>query len=300
MLARLGLFIVALTCASTAWTAEVLYAASMRSQLERGTGSTAGRLYRVDPATAKSVLVGTIRIDGIEPIGVTGLSDHPLTGIMYGVTSRDSPTFPDTLVTIDPTNGNAHAVGTLGATASDIAFDRKGTLYAWLKETSQLATVDLSTGLAHPLGRAGPPGEPGGVTIDGNDRVYVVGSGATGSIDVFDVATSTLSKGPDLKGTPFSAGMNSITFSSEGVIYAVNTNLGSPANTLLVKIDPRTGAVTVVGPLPLDTDALVFLDPPWKLEEFLFSRAALSFAAALACLLVGLGVVVASARKGER
>ena len=301
----MNLRLVLISTLALAWlpavpAAEVLYATSIRSPLGSDSAPAAGSLYRIDPATAASSLVGRTSVGGQEPIGVTGLADHPMTGALYGVTSPTSPTHPNSLVTIDLSNGDAALVGKLGAAASDIAFNRNGTLFAWLRESSQMATVDLSTGLARPLGRAGPAGEPGGVAIDSSDRIYVIGTGATGSLDLFDVATGTLSKGPGLKETPFAAGINSLTFSSAGAIYAVNTNLGSPASTLLVKIDPASGSVTKIGPLPPDTDALVFVEVPWSFRQFASSRGNLSLFAAVVCLVLAVVAVFALRKRDER
>ena len=41
-----------------------------------------------------------------------------------------------------------------------------------------------------------------------------------------------------------------LTFSSGGALYAVNSNMGAPAKTRLIRINADTGAVTDVGALP--------------------------------------------------
>ena len=49
-----------------------------------------------------------------------------------------------------------------------------------------------------------------------------------------------------------------MSFSPSGLLLAVNSNGGSPANTRLVTINTATGAVATIGTLPDDTDALAF------------------------------------------
>jgi sugar lactone lactonase YvrE len=260
----------------SAHAAEGLYTASVRGTLGNDVAAVAGSLYRVDPDNGAITLVGPLRIDGQLPIGITGLADHPRGGILYGITSGSSPNHPHSLVTIDVASGRAQLVGDLGAVASDIAFDAAGNLFAWLPRSSQVAVIDLSNGVARPIGPAGRGSETGGLAIDAQGHAWVASTGATGSIDSVDTNTGAVRAGPALTGTPFPGGINSLTFSPRGRLYAVNTNLGSPANTLLIAINPATGAVTQLGALPNDTDALVFVEPPWKLADLLESRATLT------------------------
>lgn len=245
-------------CGIDAQAAEVLYAASVRSTPGDDSQRVAGHLYTFDLSTRVFSLVGPLRAGG-RPIGVTGLADHPQTGELFGITAESSPNFPSSLVAIDVSSGDARVIGALRAIGSDIAFDPEGRLHVWMRETSQLARVDLSTGKATPIGDARGAGQTGGLGIDAAGRVYVAASGATGTLDMVDRTTGAISKGPGLRGAPYPAGINSLSISPAGVIFAVNTNLGSPANTVLVKIDARDGTVTQLGPLPNDTDALVFM-----------------------------------------
>jgi hypothetical protein len=263
-----------------AHAAETLYAASVRSGVNTGSSTIAGSLYRINPSTGGIKLIGPIRVDGTVPIGVTGVADHPLTRVVYGITAESSPNHPRSLVTIDVDSGAAKLVGDVGAAGTDIAFAPDGNLFVWLRQTSQLGAVDLATGVARPIGSPGPPSETGGLTIGANGRAYLAATGATGSLDTIDTNTGAITKGPQLTGAPF-GGINSLTLAPGGSILAVNTNLGSPANTVLVRIDVASGKVTQIGPLPNDTDALAFVERPWKLEDLLSSRRALTLIAAL-------------------
>jgi hypothetical protein len=237
--------------------AHTLYAASVRSGLAPD-APIAGNLYVVNLANGTASLVGAIRLPGSKPIGVTGMAVHPITGILYGITSEQSPNSPHSLVIIDQGSGAATTVGDLGAAGSDIAFDLKGTLYVWLPATSQLGTVDVSNAKVAPIGKAGPAGSPAGIAIDPSGMVYVTSKGASGTLDNVDLATGALQIGPALTGAPFSTQINSMSFSPSGLLLAVNSNGGSPANTRLVTINTGSGAVATIGALPDDTDALAF------------------------------------------
>ncbi|HEY2630568.1 MAG TPA: hypothetical protein VGI57_15670 [Usitatibacter sp.] len=235
-----------------------LYAASVRSGGTNADVPIAGNLYTVNLANGQAVLVGAIRLPGAKAIGVTGMAFQPQTGILYGITSEQSPNSPHALVTIDATNGAAAIVGDLGLVGSDLAFDSKGTLFIWMQSSSQLGTIDVSTAKVTPLGRSGPPGPPAGIAIDPQGMVYVTAKGASGTLDNVDLTSGALQIGPPLTGAPFSTQINSMSFSPSGLLLAVNSNGGSPANTRLVTINTATGAVATIGVLPDDTDALTF------------------------------------------
>jgi len=240
---------------------QTLYAASVRSGGVGGGSDVAiaGNLYTINLASGTATLVGAIRLPGGKPIGVTGLAASPRDGTLYGITSEQSPNSPRALVTIDPATGAAKLVGDLGMVGSDIAFNEKGTLYIWLPGTSQLGTVNPSTAAVTPLGRPSPAGSPAGIAVDPQGMVFVTAKGAGGSLDNVDLASGSLQIGPPLTGAPFSTQINSMSFSPSGLLLAVNSNGGSPANTRLVTINTATGAVATIGALPDDTDALAFV-----------------------------------------
>src|SRR5678815_2176378 len=99
-----------------------LYAASVRTGVvAQGEAPIAGNLYTINLANGTATLVGAIRLPGSKPIGVTGMAAHPNTGMLYGITSEQSPNHPRALVTIDAKTGTAALVGDLGVTGSDIA-----------------------------------------------------------------------------------------------------------------------------------------------------------------------------------
>lgn len=238
--------------------AETTYVATLR---DRGpdTGAQGGGLYIVDLETRASRLVAPLRIGGAVPIGLTGLSVHPRTGVFYGITGGFSPNLPRSLVTIDPETGNATLVGNLGHDGADIRFDRKGTLYVWLNDTNQLGTIDVGTGLATPLEfQPYPQTLGGGIAVDNEGRVYIAANTSAGSLDVYDPASKRVTTGPNITGAPYVSSINSMAFSRDGGLYAVNSNLGTPAKAKLIRIDARTGKAEEVAPLPDDVDPVAF------------------------------------------
>jgi sugar lactone lactonase YvrE len=253
---RIAVAFTALACNSVS-AADTLYMASIRSPIG-GDPNVVGNLYIVDPGSGAAKVVAPLRVGGTMPVGVTGLAFHPVDGTLYGVTALLSPNYPHYLLRIDPVTGNATAIGDLGAAGSDISFDKDGRLLVWMRESRQLGVVNLATGVAAPLGPIGPPDTVGGLTLDSRGTAYLAATGATGSLDTVDTKTGLITKGVPLKGAPYPNGINSLTISRDDEIYAVNTNMGNPASTLLVRIDARTGAITKVGPLPSDSDALAF------------------------------------------
>jgi hypothetical protein len=237
---------------------QTLYAASFRSGPGVIHEGIAGSLYTVNLATGAANFVAPIRVNGNVPVGVTGIAVHPETGQFYGVTSPQSPNFPQHLVTLDVATGHAVIVGDLKYAASDIAFNRAGILFAWLQSTSQLGIINLGTGAVTPIGPSRAAGTPSGLAIDPNGIAYITTGGAGGTLDTVDLATGAIAKGAAMVGAPFPTGVNSMTFSPSGLLLAVNSNGGAPAITRLVAINTATGAVSPIGTLPDDTDALTF------------------------------------------
>ena len=243
-------------------SAETVYVATLR---DRGPDSAivGGGLYTVDLNKGGARLVAPLRIGGAVPIGLTGLSVHPRTGVLYGITGGIAATLPKSLVTVDPENGNATLVGSLGIAGSEIRFDRKGTLYVWLSDLNKLGTIDVGTGAATPLDfPAYPQTLGGGIAADAEGMVYISANSSAGSLDVYNPATKQLTTGPAITGAPFVSSINSMAFSSAGDLYAVNSNLGTPAKSRLIRIDPRTGHAIEVGVLPDDVDPIAFAVSP--------------------------------------
>jgi hypothetical protein len=272
----------ALLAASLPAAAEtLLYATAIKVHYEDGAARIECNLYRVDPATGASTLLAPVRIQGREPVGVISLAIHPGTGVVYGVTAGLAADRPRSLVSINPGTGDVTVIGPLGEVASDLAFSRESELFAWLPARNQLATVNVNTGRVTPLGESGITGlMGGGMAIDDRGVAYVAATGATGTLDTVDTLTGRGTAGPPLEGAPYLSAITNLTFGPDGTLYAVNSNMGSPASTALVSIDVASGKVRDIGRLPNDAHALIF-GPPGN-----------DLAPSTLGLLVGIGAIV--------
>ncbi|QJR09342.1 hypothetical protein DSM104443_00382 [Usitatibacter rugosus] len=270
--------LLALLAAPVAGAADTLYASTVSGYNASSVEVGVGALYTINPADAAPTKVGPIQVDGKFSIGVTGLAFHPATGVLYGITAGLSPHLPHSLVTIDPTTAEAKVIGPLGLSGSDISFGSDGKLYMWVPSLGQLGTVSISSGVVTLIGTAGESVPTGGLTVDESGAMLIATTGATGTLDTVDAATGAVTRGKRLSQAPYESGINSLTLSPRGVLFAVNTNMGAPASTRLVRIDTKTGAITNVGALPSDTDALAFkaadkaassgIDPNWPRIAF--------------------------------
>lgn len=239
----------------------LLYAATVRAHTGAG-DDNAGTLYLIDPATGAAKAIGPLRIQG-RPIGITGLAVHPKTGVIYGITAGSSPNNRNSLVTIDPNTAEATLIGQMRVAGSDITFDNDGELFIWLPDTNQVGRINLASGRVTALGEIGDSRRlEGGIAFDGHGKLYTTPSGATGPIELRDPSTGAVTLGPMLVNAPYLSSINSLAFSPRGELYGVNSNMGSPAHTALVKVDTHNGIVTQIGGLPEDTDCLAFVDAP--------------------------------------
>ena len=293
----LALSLLATPCA---W-AETLYVATLRDYTNKESSGIGGALYSVDSNTGKSTLMAPLRVGGAIPIGLTGLAIHPRTGAFYGITAGLSAQIPRSLVTIDPKTGNTTLVGSLGHEGSDIRFDGKGTLYVWLNDPPGLGTIDVGTGAATPIGISGySESLGGGLAIDREGSFYVSATNAAGTLDRVDLASGHVTVGPRITGAPYLSSINSMAFSPAGVLHAVNSNLGAPAKSALVVIDPKTGAVKELGALPNDVDPLAFApgslsaasEEPW-VKPWMLALVALA-----AGIVLGYGLALMSRKRG--
>lgn len=222
-------------------------------------GATGGNafsdLYTINPATGAAVSVG--------PIGfaVTGLAFDPTTGILYGVTSNQSPASPHSLITVDPATGAGTLIGDeqLGNTGiADITFDASGTLYGWSEGSDELVSIDKSTGQATQLGDTGLSTYGSGI-VDVGGILYFTGQGNEQDLRTVNKATgattvvATLNGGPGFPGDPIAA----LTTDGATLYGALNTDFGDEV-AFLVTIDEDSGLITEIGPVVQGLDAIAF------------------------------------------
>lgn len=283
--------------------AQTLYIATMRGQAATMSGTLVSGLYTVNLATGVATFTAPLRINGMQIVGVTGLAVHPATGRFYGITSGRSPSHPRSLVAIDPASGDAAVVGQLSHPGSDIVFDAGGTLYLWMPATHQVATVNLNNAAVTPLGNPGKAEALGGLAIDSQGTAYVTPTGAHGTLDTVNLKTGDFKTGPVLVGAPFPGAITAMTFTPSGLLLAINSNVGSPAQARLVAINTATGQVSTIGTLPDDSDAITFAPPSRDIGQVLATLSGRTMA--LLALILGLvlaliGMVLVARLRRER
>jgi hypothetical protein len=220
-----------------------------------GSGGVTGNLYTVDPATAVATVVGPILAGGL-PIAMTGLAFDPTTNLLYGITSNNSPNIPRHLVTINPATALATDIGALGIGGADIAFDAAGNLYMTSGNATNLYSVNKATGAATVIGATGTGDSGSGLAINAGGTAFFAGNGDHGALATLNLATGAATLGATLTGAPNNGGIDSMKFSSTGVLFGVDNN-NSPVNNL-VTINTATGAVTNIGALPPSIDGMAF------------------------------------------
>lgn len=279
--------------------AQTLYVGTHRAQAASSSSATlVSGLYTVNLSTGTATFAAPLRANGLRPIGVTGLAVQPTTGVFYGITSTLSPNHPKSLFVLDAASGDASLVGELSSAGSDIVFDHNGGLFMWIPATHQVARVDVNNGQVTPLGRPGKEEALGGLAIDAQGVAYVTPTGANGTLDTVDLRTGEFKTGPPLTGAPFPGAITAMTFTPSGLLLAVNSNVGSPAQARLVTINTATGQVANIGTLPDDSDALTFAPVSRDIGQMLSTMsgrtmALLALVLGLVLALVGMALVKA-------
>ncbi len=249
----LGFILIALLgVAARTQAAPLLYGAD-------GSGGNPSNLYIIDAAT------GAI-VETVGPIGfaVTGLAVDPITGALYGATGG-AGSDPGMLLTIDPTTGAGTIIGDFGTGGSpiaDIAFDPGGTLYGWQQLGSDLYRINVTTGAAELVGDSGLFTSNSGLAIDAAGVAYFGGFDGNLIPGQFGLAQIDLATGAAVDVIPYSPPLPvglGLTFDDAGVLYGIHKvdNLEVPRE--LVRIDPATGAITIIGDTVDRLDAIAFI-----------------------------------------
>jgi hypothetical protein len=271
--------------------AQTLYVATIRAQAATtAPGGLVSGLYTVNLGTGTATFAAPLSVNGVRSLGVTGLAVHPATGRFYGITSAASPNHPRSLVMIEPATGDAAVIGELTQAGSDIVFDASGTLYMWLPSTHQVATVNLGNGTVAPLGTPGKEDARGGLAIDSHGVAFVTPAGANGTLDTVNLKTGEFKTGPPLTGAPFPGAITAMTFTPSGLLLAINSNVGSPAQARLVTLNTATGQVSTIGTLPDDSDALTFAPASRDIGQVLATMSGRTMA--LLALILGLALAL--------
>ena len=235
--------------------AQLLYAAI------GATGAT-GNLFLVSATNGTTSPVGPLITSGGLPVAITGLAVNPRTGVLYGITANSSPNISAHLVTISTINGLVTDVGAMGTGGADIAFSGAGVLYMSSGNNGNLWTVNLTSGVATIVGATGFGAvSGGGLAINSQGIAVMMPNGASGNVVALNLNNGTGTAGVALTGAPIPAGtINAASYDSNNVLFAVNGTFAGGASNL-VTINGTTGAVTSIGVLPANVDALAFATP---------------------------------------
>lgn len=213
-------------------------------------------LYKVDPATGAATPVGNTGY------AITGLAQDPTTGILYAVSTGNSPIAPLTLLTLNPTNGAPTVVGPLGKQITDLSFNSAGLLYGWAEPTDELASINKATGAATIVGPNTLSTFGGAVSFDRNDTLWLFGEGEEGPFDTVDLATGD----PTERGKLMPIDTNESAISAAAwdcprtTLYGTLNNFGvPPAN--LITVDVNSGAITNKGATSIGADGLEWYCP---------------------------------------
>ncbi|MCB1032873.1 MAG: hypothetical protein KDD47_03455, partial [Acidobacteria bacterium] len=205
-------------------------------------------LYEIDPETGVATLIGSI---GFLRVGAMDFSED---GKLYAV-GRDPVSRENVFLTIDPATGAGSEIGPTGVetlgfgdTISDISFrPSDGVLFAYLEAGDGLGVIDLATGAVTALGPTRVSCCGNGIAFAADDRLLHVNEDSLHFLDqASGEATEILPM--SYPGEFFFPRVNSMDFrpdTEELFAFLVGDFGGTPI--FLVRVDPTTGAVTVVG-----------------------------------------------------
>jgi hypothetical protein len=240
-------------------------------------GEAYDTLYQIDLATHTATEIGSAGRYGNQPIAnISGLTATP-DGTLYAISGGLK-----VLVRIDPATGASSVVGSLGLDGGTGQFDAldlgmttdcDGTLWLASGTLQQLWRVDPSNGAATLVGSTGHP--ISGLVAKGN---VLYGTGGESDRTFYRINKSTgAATAIGSFGAAVPAALNSVSmsFDANGTLWAVlnyvppTTGSTIPDWSDLAKIDPATGAVSIVGPIT-GPDSLRqigmkgFLITPWQ------------------------------------
>jgi hypothetical protein len=206
-------------------------------------------LVELYPSTA-----GVLRTVGSLSAGLGGLAQHPLTGVVYGVTAPGGPGTRN-LVVIDVRNASMTTIGSVGLGnfgIADLAFRSDGTLFAWSENSDDLITINTATGAGTVVGNAAVSTRGSGIEFLADGRLLLTGNNSNGALRQVDPATGLTTVIGTLTGAPISGmSVNALSLGPDGNLWASMIDVfvasGLPVPTHLIRINPATAVVTNVG-----------------------------------------------------
>jgi WD40 repeat protein len=181
-------------------------------------GPTPNALYRINPTTGASSLVGAT---GLKGVFEGDLGFDPTTGVLYGV--QNVTTGGESLFTINTSTGVATTVGNVekDGDLSALAFDKNGNLFILDDDNETLLEVNKSNGsIIHSVSLSLDLGPVGGMAfnpssgqlyvVDGSDGAYA----GTNSLYTLNTTTGALTL---IGNTDLPAGLAGLTFTAASV-----------------------------------------------------------------------------------
>jgi hypothetical protein len=215
-----------------------------------GATSTNPVLVELYPSTA-----GVLRTVGSLSAGLGGLAQHPLTGVVYGVTAPGGAGTRN-LVIVDVRSATLTTIGSVGLGnfgIADLAFRSDGTLFAWSENSDDLITINTATGAGTIVANAGVSTRGSGLEFLADGRLLLTGNNSDGPLRQVNTATGLTTIIGTLTGAPV-AGMpvNALSLGPDGNLWASMLTAfpptsGGPSPTALIRINPATAVATNVG-----------------------------------------------------
>lgn len=222
-------------------------------------------LYAIDPSTGSATLIGPIGFDA-----VSGMDFDPDTGLLYA-TAKRSNFGPHVLLEIDPCTGRGVEIGLTNVedidsnnTATDLSFTNSDSLlYGFLMSREDLATLDVSTGIATKVGTISPAGQGGnGIALSPDDVLFHANDVNLSTINQATGAPTAIAPlifPPTMTSNPR---LNALDFDPEtGVLFGSLVN-GFNGERHLATLDTSTGQLSLIGQTIDGLDALAFFMPP--------------------------------------
>jgi hypothetical protein len=240
--------------------APLLYAAT-------GHANSFGELYILNPVDGSVITdVGPLNDSNGNNYGLTGLRYDPSTGLLYGITIGSSPTAPNSLVVVNPSNARVTYIGgPLGTRLSDIAIDPfTYIMYGVSGSTKYFYTVDKRSGIATRIGNTNlPPKRGGGLAADATGVLYGTNDS---KLFIYDKVTGAATTIGDMN---LSFYVDTLAFSFAGVLYGIEGGGATAGDDLygnrerwLVVIDPVIGLGVELGETVGNLSAMAFVPAP--------------------------------------
>lgn len=212
-----------------------------------GSGGAASSLYRIDPTTGASTLVGAIGFNE-----VVSIDFNPITGTLYGIANNGGGS--KSLITISTSTGVGSFVAGLSPSfqSPDMSFGPTGTLYSWSEPfPDNLNTVNIVTGATTEIGPSGVSTLATGLDVRSDGTIFMKSANNMYTVDATTGAATYLFS---LAGPSFE---NVLAFNTVDKLYTVDRYSG---NSDLYSIDLTTQSATLIGATGLSSlGALAFV-----------------------------------------